>query len=239
MRIKRLLSLIAGLCLLAPWIYSQSLAFKLCGGLSYADGGDLAKGIRGEGQYLATDFNASGAFKVPTLGPSFGGEFIFYFGPRLGIGLGVGYFWHEKESAVSYTYDVLGVKQTLKPKFSVIPITANLHCLLSPSSRVSIDLSAGAGYYLAFLRWENRMDMEIMGFSGYFDYAFKSTRGAIGFQGGVGLEVKIASKLAIVWTILGRYASLSEWKGNWTDTGGGISGATRKAAVIIPPGITN
>jgi len=221
LRKKWFLCLIAGLGLIAPWIQAQSFVLKLYGGLSYADGGDLAKGIKGGADYLAADFNISGDFKAPTLGQNFGGEFIYYIGPRLGIGLGAGYFRHGQESSVSYSANALTVRETLKPRFWVVPITANLHWLLPLSSKIRLDLTAGAGYYLAFLNWEDRMDMDILGFSGYFDYTFESVRGALGFQGGVGLEVKIARQLALVWTVLGRYASLSDWKGDWTDKGGG------------------
>lgn len=221
MRTKRFLLLFAALAFLASPGFSQSFSFNLYGGLSYAGGGDLTKGVKGEGDLLGADYDISGTFKVPYLGMDFGGEIVYYFGPKLGIGLGVGYFRHAKESAVSYDIGPVGIKQTLSPKFKVIPITANLHYLLTLGPRVRIDLSAGAGYYLTTLDWENRMDIEIMGFSDYFDYTFKSTKGTIGFQGGVGLEVKIAAKLALVWTVLGRYASLSELKGDWTDKGEG------------------
>jgi hypothetical protein len=221
LRTKRFLLLFAALAFLASPGFSQSFSLNLYGGLSYAGGGDLTKGVKGEGELLGADYDISGSFKAPYLGMDFGGEIVYYFGAKLGIGLGVGYFRHAKESAVSYDIGPVGIKQTLSPKFKVIPITANLHYLLTLGPRVRIDLSAGAGYYLTTLDWENRMDIEIMGFSDYFDYTFKSTKGTIGFQGGVGLEVKIAPKLALVWTVLGRYASLSELKGDWTDKGEG------------------
>jgi hypothetical protein len=201
--------------------YSQSFKLKLSGGLSYAGGGDLAKGIKGETEYLGADYSLTGEFRAPYLGMEIGGELIYYFGSKFGIGLGVGYSRHTKESAVSYNIDMVGVKETLKPKYSVVPITANLHYLLALSPNLSLDLTAGAGYYLATLDWDHRMDMEIMGYTGNFEYIFKSTKGTVGFQAGLGLEMKITSKAALVWTVWGRYASISELKGDWTDKAGG------------------
>jgi hypothetical protein len=201
--------------------YSQSFGLKLSGGLSYAGGGDLAKGIKGETEYLGADYILTGEFRGPYLGMDIGGEIIYYFGSKFGIGLGVGYSRHAKESAVSYNINQVGVQETLKPKYSVVPITANLHYLLALSPKLSLDLTAGAGYYLAMLNWDHRMDMEIMGYTGNFEYIFKSTKGTVGFQAGLGLEMKITSKAALVWTVWGRYASISELKGDWTDKGGG------------------
>jgi len=201
--------------------YSQSFGLKLSGGLSYAGGGDLAKGIKGETEYLGADYSLTGEFRAPYLGMEIGGELIYYFGSKFGIGLGVGYSRHAKESAVSYNIDLVGVQETLKPKYSVVPITANLHYLLALSPNLSLDLTAGAGYYLATLDWDHRMDMEIMGYTGNFEYIFKSTKGTVGFQAGLGLEMKITSKAALVWTVWGRYASISELKGDWTDKAGG------------------
>jgi hypothetical protein len=221
LRTKSFVLIFAGLAFLASPCFSQTFSLHLYSGLSYAGGGDLTKGIKGEGELLGADYGISGAFKAPYLGLDFGGEIVYYLGTKFGIGLGIGYFRHAKESAVSYEIGPVSIKQTLNPKFMVIPITTNLHYLLTLGPRVRIDLSAGAGFYLTTLDWESRMDIEIMGFSDYFDYTFKSTKGTIGFQGGVGLEVKIAPKLALVWTILGRYASLSELKGDWTDKGEG------------------
>jgi hypothetical protein len=201
--------------------YSQSLVLKLSGGLSYAGGGDLAKSIKGETDYLGADYSLTGEFKAPHLGMDFGGELIYYFGSKFGIGLGLGYSRYAKDSALSYTIDLVGVQESLKPKYSVIPITANIHYLLALSSSLSLDLMAGAGYYLATLDWDHRMDMEIMGYKGNFEYTFKSTKGGVGFQAGLGLELKITSRAALVWAVWGRYASISELKGEWTDKGGG------------------
>jgi len=200
---------------------SQSLKLKLSGGLSYASGGDLAKGIQGETEYLGADYSLSGEFRAPYLGIDFEAELIYYFGPKFGIGLGAGYFRHAKESVVNYSIDLVGVKEILRPEFRVIPLTANLHYLVALSPNFSLDLTAGAGFYLATLDWDHRMDMEIMGYQGNFEYTFKSIKGTVGFQAGLGLEMKITSKVAFVWTVWGRYASIQEFKGDWSDKAGG------------------
>jgi hypothetical protein len=219
-RIKVVL-LLAALALSVSFGFSQSFALKFSGGLSYASGGDMAKGIKGETDYLGADYDINGEFRVPYLGPTFGVEIIYYFGPRFGLGLGVGYFRHAKESTVSYQAGVVGIQETLRPKYAAIPITANLHYLLALGPGLRLDVAAGAGYYLTTLDWEHRMDMEVMGVKGYIDYTFKSSKGTFGFQGGIGLEVEITPKLALAWTVSGRYASASELKGDWTDTANG------------------
>ncbi len=201
--------------------HSQSLTFRLGGGLSYAGGGDLANGIKGQTEYLRADFNISGEFMMPTSGLNFEGEFAYYFGSKLGLGLGFGYSRHAKESVVSYDLDVISIQETFSPKFSVMPITANLHYLWAVSPGFRIDLMAGAGYYIATLDWDQKMDMEVMGFKETFAYTFKATKGTIGLQAGLGLEMKIAPRTALVWTFVGRYASVSEFKGDWTDKGAG------------------
>jgi hypothetical protein len=219
-RLKAFL-LFIGMAATVSFGYSQSFGLKLSGGLSYASGGDLAKGIKGETEYLGADYSLTGEFRTPYLGMDFEGELIYYFGSKLGIGLGVGYSRHAKESTVSYNIDLVGVKETLKPIYRVVPITVNLHYLQALSPNLSLDLTAGAGYYLVILDWDHRMDMEIMGYTGNFEYTFKSTKGTVGFQAGLGLEMKITSRASLVWTVWGRYASFSELKGDWTDKAGG------------------
>jgi hypothetical protein len=218
---KKILMLVAALSLAAVPGFSQRFAFKLSGGLDYASGGDLAAGIQGQSDYLNTEYGTTGEYKIPRLGLNFAGEIIFFLRPHLGIGIGAGYLHHVQESQITYDVSDIAATETIKPTISVVPITLNIHFLVPVSSKVTLDLSAGPGYYFATFKWDYRMDLSLLGYSGYDAYAFKANKGGLGFQGGVGLEFAFSPRLALVVSILGRYASIDKFQGSWTDKGGG------------------
>jgi len=208
----------------APSFNEGALKFslKLSGGIHFATLGDLAKGIDGQQAYLKDEYgDITGSYEAPRLGLGFGAEFLFQFAPRFAAGLGVGYLTHAKDSQVSYPISFIDTKEKIGPKLSVIPITANLHYLLPFGRKLKLDLNAGAGYYLATMNYEYRMDLSLLGYEGYDTYTFKSNRGTLGFQGGLGLEFAFGRRIALCLDIIGRLVSFDGFKGDWTEKGGG------------------
>lgn len=201
--------------------FAQKFSIKLTGGLNYAGGGDFSSGLQGQMDYLKAEYNVTGAYRFPNLGINASGEFIFHFTPNIGLGLGVGYFQHVKEGKVAYDFSFVKVEEMIKPKTSVIPITANIHYLLPVSSKINLDFSAGGGAYFTTLNWDYRSDVDIIGLKSYDQSTFKSTKTGFGLQAGVGLEYALSAKIAIGLNIVGRCAQVSGFKGAWTDSGGG------------------
>jgi hypothetical protein len=215
---KKLLALASILFILASAGYSQSFTLKIGGGFGYADGGDLAAGIQGASDYLAQTFQSTSAFAIPRTGVNFGAEFVFYPWTHLGIGIGGGYFQTVKQSSVSYGYGALQVQETIKPQISAIPVTLNLHWNIFLASWLHLDVFGGPGLYAATLKWNYNNTYTMGPYNGAEAYTFQASKSAVGWQGGLGLEFLISSRLAIVLDVLGRTASVGPFQnGTWTD----------------------
>jgi len=176
--------------------------------------------------------------------PDFSIEAIFNVTPSIGIGIGVGYipvrskgdygFTYLENGTMSggtYTYHDTGAF-TQEFKMNVIPITLNIH--------YSEDLGifnffgyGGVGYYLGKMSHDFSTNLDL----NYEDPNFRvqqtsqdvvhdaisPTRGplgfpgALGFNGGLGLELKISPKWGLGLELFGRLLSFA-MEGTSTDT---------------------
>jgi hypothetical protein len=221
---KLLLSLIL-LILLGATLPAQKFALTFAGGLGYFTGGDLTTGLQGENAYRSDVFNVGTGFAIQKTGLNFAGEVTFYPWKNFGIGLGVDYLKYAKQSQVSFTNGSVDATETIKPQTQAIPITITLHYLIPLSAKLKIIVSAGAGYYLTTLKYDYASEFGIGAHRGTETYTFKAGKGAIGGQGGLGLEFALSSRLAIVLNALGRYASVSPFEGGtWTNNRSGSFG---------------
>jgi len=217
----RLFALSAALAACAALGFSQKVELRLAGGWSHVRGGDLALGLQGQSDYVRDQYGATGTYGNPSSGWGGEGEIVFSVVPRLGIGIGGGYLRHVLESKATYASGSTSIAETVKPDVTVIPVTLNLHYALPISSKLRLDLKGGAGYYLATWNWTYRMDLTLLGYSGFETYTFKASRGAVGFQGGLSLDWELAKNFALILGVTGRYAVLDNFHGDWTDTGDG------------------
>jgi len=222
---KKILMTITALGFMAAMGFSQPFSLKIGGGLGFISGGDLALGIRGQSDLLIEQYGAVNKFNFPRKGVSFSGEFIYYPWPHFGIGIGGGYLQHVQESTVSHSIGLLGsmnTTETIKPQISAIPITLNLHWLIFLSSRLHLDVSAGAGYYSTTLKWNYTNVYSVANLSGSEQYTFEAKKGGIGYQAGLGLEFSVSSRIAVVLNVSGRSASIGPFTGGtWTGQGRG------------------
>jgi hypothetical protein len=201
--------------------FGQKVTLRLGAGWESVTGGDLAAGIQGQSDYLAATYAAAGSYQVPHGGWIAEGEIIFQLSARIGIGLGAGYLRHMQASQVTYTVSSIATTEKITPDVHAVPITLNFHYLVPVSSRLKIDVFAGAGYYLTTWNWAYRTDLALSGYAGYEEYTFKSAKGGFGLQGGLNLEYTLATNFAFVVGVTGRYASIDQFSGSWTDQGGG------------------
>lgn len=200
---------------------SQTLGLKLAGGGGYALGGDLAKGLQGQSDYLRSEFGATDSYKFPKIGWTGSGEVLFYLGSRFAIGLGAGFEQHAQESSTGYAIGAISVKETLKPAFDVLPVLGSLHLYIPAGSALKIDLNVGGGAYLTRLKWNSSYDIGIIGLNGSDAYTFTADRTGFGAHAGLGLELALSPKLSLVLNVTGRYAQVSGFVGAWTETGTG------------------
>jgi hypothetical protein len=185
----------------------------------------MARGLEGQSAFLLDEFAAEGELASPVWGFQFGGEFIYHFNDRFALGLGAGYFEHMKQTQASYSVAIIDIRETVTPKYKVIPITANLHYSFPWFGPIQVDLFAGAGLYLAGLDYTYRQDFSLLGFNASAIYEFNGSKAGVGAQAGLNLVWVIDPKFSIVLSLSGRLASVSGFSGDWTDTGAGDFGS--------------
>jgi len=228
---RKFLALTGSLLIFASVGFSQKFALKLGGGWGQASGGDFAKYIQGQSDYAHDAFTTNDRFVFPHLGMNFGGEFIFYFRPNMGLGLGFGYFRLAKDSEIAYDFGDVSATEQLKPNFMIIPLTLSFHYLWPLSSKLSLDLEAGISSFLVKLDWDYTTNFHLalpndpsQVYEGVDQFIFQSGyRFGSGLQAGVSLEYRLFPRISLVIGGLGRISLLSAsgFKGNWTEQGSG------------------
>ncbi|MGB9005371.1 MAG: outer membrane beta-barrel protein [Candidatus Aminicenantales bacterium] len=190
--------------------------FRFYGGLNCLGGGDVNLGAKGWADYYSSDIllprTPSGKFEPIHLGFDFGGDFILQFTPQLGIGIGSGYLTASKTFSIDHTHpifdDVLYKSETT---IGAIPIRLSFYYFLPVGSNINIYFQAGGSYYLASLKYHFRAEDP----SYYEDRDLDTKGGGVGFHGGLGLEIDFSPMVGFFIDLTGRYASISNFKGDF------------------------
>ncbi len=205
----------------------SQVAFKLNGGMAYISGNDLNNGIQGFNDWLAANAtDATGQRKKLTTGMNFGGEILYNLTENSAIGLGINYFKISRNNEVSYTIPPGwpgSIKE--KPEIKVIPITLNFYYFFPVSSTINLYIKIGGGYYLTTFDYE-QYSSSIFGEG---TDTLHVSKGVVGFQGGAGIEIPLASSISFIVEGSGRYATISELVGDWTSRGTSILGSWDKS----------
>jgi len=224
--VKRAFLVLAGLLLITGVAFSQ-ISLKLTGGMAYISGNDLNKGIQGFNDWVTAETtDPTGKFEKLNMGMNFAGEAIYNLTSNAGIGVGIGYFQMSKDNSVTYLQGG-GVPSTdtFKPTINVMPITLNFYYYIPTGSSMSVYLKAGAGYYMTKFDAEYSFSWPL----GHGTDTLKVSKGAIGFQGGFGIEIPVSGQASFVVEAGARYAKVSELTGDWTSKGNGFFGPWDKS----------
>ena len=226
---RKLILSLSFLLIAAVLVYPQRVSFKLMGGLTWINGDDYNKGIVGQNQYIkATTISMSGAYEKLSSGLKFQAEVINYLNPRMGIGLGGGYFRTSNESKVTSHGMLVDVpydnESTYNSKVSVIPFFLNFHYLARPAPKLKLDLFGGPTFNIVQFNFQNPSITPT--FSTTETVAFTASIAALGLQGGLGLNFEITPNIALVADGYFRYTKVSNIKGNWSDIVSSPTGTT-------------
>jgi hypothetical protein len=191
--------------------------FRFYGGLNYLSGGDANEGAKGWSDFYSLDvlsgYTASGKFEPIHLGFDFGGDFILQFTPQLGIGIGSGYMTASKTFPIDLSYPSSPtVHYTSETTMGAIPIKLSFYYFLPVASNINIYFQAGGSYYMASLKHHNRAEIPTY----YEDHDMDTKGGGVGFHGGLGLEIDFSPMVGFFIDLTGRYASISNFKGDYT-----------------------
>jgi opacity protein-like surface antigen len=208
-------------------VYPQHVSFKLTGGLAWINGDDYNSGIVGENKYIKdTTQTMSGAYEMLKNGLNFQFEIINYLNPRLGIGIGGGYYRLANESRVT-SQGVLSdvpfeTESTYKARISVIPFFLNFHYIARLTTKTSLDIYAGPLFQIVQFNFENPSTTSIL--STEHTVTFTASKTSLGLQGGLGLNYEISSGVALIAEACYRQGKIWNIMGNWADLGNSASG---------------
>lgn len=184
-------------------------------------------------------------WKKMSQAPNFDAELIYHFSENFGIGIGTGYLTVRSKGDYGHNYQTEGsawfgtftmeddISYQREYKITAIPVKLNFHFYF-PAGDLNFYAYAGASYYFAKLTHTFISDATntVSTFSSIFDNtkdeiterdvvtenAKPSRNKALGFQGGLGLELKLMSHLALGLEFYGRYANFSSWSGDFKET---------------------
>ena len=197
----------------------RGFTVRIDGGLASFTGGDTEEGVRGIWQRKADTLASAGYLLEGELKPfrrayEISADLIYQLSPRLGIGLGTGYTYGNRQSILAYNRaeEPWFIHQMgLRPTLRILPLRLGLFYSLPINSFLSLSLSAGAGYY--------RVKYQLKIISGSVDLdglEIKVSTSGLGFFGSLGLEMKLQRRAFLFLELRGRHARIGGFTGTET-----------------------
>ena len=180
--------------------------------MNYLAVGDPNAYLKGLSDFLKDQASLEGSegdFKKIHIGLDLEGDAVVYLTPRFGISFGSGYILGKKGKDVNKII-IGGQTFTDELKVSAIPVKLGVYYSLPLSSHARFFLNGGVGYY--FAKWSEAYRNEWSG--NWWTTDQKARASGIGFHGGVGFELNLASNIAFVLEGQGRYAKIGGFKGD-------------------------
>lgn len=207
----------------------SGFSLRIGGGPSYFALSDINSVFSGWDTYIQEISQAtSGGLNSVHFGADAYLEAVYNFGPRLGIGLAVGYGCVQKQASTHREYPgyegTVRVDETFTPKVRFLPVLLTAYYTLALNSKWDVVLGAGFGAYsINFDFAEDTSEYRPAGDSTY-DYTFSSSRRALGFHAGAAAEMSVSPLLSLFAQVRIRIAGASDFVGtkesSWTWSGG-------------------
>ncbi|MCX6558201.1 MAG: hypothetical protein NTW95_12365 [Candidatus Aminicenantes bacterium] len=211
------------LLLIAPLkMEASAFKFRIFGGGIYLQGGDLNSGLQGWTDYWKAYRNLqgytqqTGSFNPVHFGLNVGGDVILQLSPHWGLGVGTEYIMATKSSVFAFQSLTKQINWNILGKVQAVPAKLSVFYFMPVKDSLTIVIHAGAGYYSAKTRLESLTDVDPN-----MEYIIDASAQGTGFHGGLGLELKLSTGVHFFIEGVGRYASLSGFKGKTSITGDG------------------
>ena len=198
----------------------NKVGIRLYGGLTYLFADEFNRGFQGQldmWRYAAAVEGSSGetGFAGAHWGFDAGADLLLPLSPRATLQVGAAAVTASALSQADFgPQDVVPSGHEVKITPRALSIQASLCYLVPVSSRLGIRIQAGAAYFLARPEAEYRRE-----WSDYWEldrYSLKSK--GFGYQGGIGLELRLNRWAAIFLEGLGRYARIPNFSGSLETT---------------------
>lgn len=200
--------------------FFKKINIKLTSGMGYFNGGDINRVAEFWNLYFPFYKNYKGREgKVKEL--HYGGEMeletLFKISGSIEIGLGIGALKAESKINIKAYPGWFGAKGYtsgyFNPEIEAIPIKLNCYYLFPLSSRTSLFLKGGLGYYSTKMKFYRKIENTIEGYPEGLARNDEVNDEGIGFHGGVGIYYRLWKKIEIVIEGEGRVLKLNKLKG--------------------------
>jgi opacity protein-like surface antigen len=190
---------------------------RLGGGYTLLSGGDIDTGLKGMQEWghdiLAFDGYTvmESALSPLRSGYEFGGDIVYYFAGRLGIGAGGSMARVNKTNELRYRRGTMpfDYSTTIVPQINILTLRLGLFYELPLNRLLSICFNAGPAYYSADYKLSFNLPEEVYRYS----LTQKASAKKLGFQGGIGLEIRMNERMTFILEAQGRYAKISGFDG--------------------------
>jgi hypothetical protein len=190
---------------------------RLRGAWTMFSGGDLKKGTSGMYDQGAADLIDSGFAVVSSdkesldSGYEITGDLVYYLSPKFGLGIGGGWLRARRESIFRFSVpgSLLNYTMVSAPKLGVTSIRLGVFYALPLNRLLTVYLNAGPAYYFVSFQYGGNIVTPADQDSILQDVRARS----LGFEGGVGLEIRMNQRLAFIIEAQGRYAKVSGFEG--------------------------
>ncbi|MFO7734339.1 MAG: hypothetical protein R6X21_11920 [Candidatus Aminicenantes bacterium] len=201
------------------------ISLRIYSGYSYLSAGDINEGVQGLLEAERWNYTPYWAISESsnTLhgGTDFGADLIIHFNDHLGLSIGAGMIHSSGSSSHLRTAeydDRYSALVTHVTELSALPIRVGLFFTRQLTGRISLTASGGISYYAPVtFKYTRRSDY-------YSPPPYNDTwettsigahKNSLGFQGGLGAEFKVMSKIRLFVEAQGRYARFSEISNAW------------------------
>lgn len=187
------------------------------GGWAMFSGGDIKNGMQGLYDQTVADIVGMGYETVSSdeerleSGAEITGDIIYYFRPRLGIGLGGGWLWSRRDSAFRFRDPgaLVNYLMTSSPKLDILCVRLGVFYTILLGRPLAVSLNAGPAWYFADFEYGKSVQIPV-----YVDtMTLQGEASSLGLEGGIGLHIRMNRRLDFVIEAQARYAKFSGFEG--------------------------
>ncbi len=193
------------------------LHVKLKGAWVAFAGGDMDKGPAGYYDRQVVEILSAGFELGKSERKSFqngyelAGDIVYYFTPRIGLGVGGSLVRAQEESSTFFHWpeSTFDYRMTGLPEIKVISIRLGLFYLIPINRLLALSVSAGPEYHIAYFKYGGSLTTPFYAGS----LVQRADTQKLGLHGGLALEIRMNRRLAFCLEALGRYAKISGFEG--------------------------
>jgi len=190
---------------------------RLGGGYSLFSGGDLKSGIQGMYDQACRAIAGAGyslgrGDEHPlNSGYELGGEIVYYFAGRLGLGAGGTLARAKKTNKQLFRpgNDPRDYSLTIVPQVDLLSLRLAVFYAIPLNRLLTVSVNVGPAYYS--VDYEYAASVAMVNYE--YDHSQNAKAGGFGAQGGVGFEIRMNERLAFILEARGRYAKISGFEG--------------------------